>query len=176
VTELAELAAEDPSFAMQIAHCLRQDLRSVAERRPASTTPPPAPAEGKAREPTPECVSVQEGVSGEQRVREARKLLTGWRAICPALGENYANRKKIGSLNDRLVGPIINRGKGTQPMVYQDALLEWWNKLAIQAQEFENRREGTRLAVEAQHEYGRAGTVAPEIGGGVKKRRRDKQT
>jgi hypothetical protein len=105
-----------------------------------------------------------------------RKLLTGWHEITKELEMKYAERKKIKSLNDRLEGPIANKGPGTPPMVYREKLLEWWNKLAIQQQEIANQREGARLSAEAQHNYAREGTVAPEIGGSVKKRRRDGHT
>jgi hypothetical protein len=105
-----------------------------------------------------------------------RKLLTGWRAIAAALDMKYAQHKDIKSLNQRLKGPIRNKGAGTKPMVYLDNLLEWWNHLAVQQQELSNQRDGVRLSAEAQHNYGRDGTAAPEIGGGVKKRRRDKRT
>jgi hypothetical protein len=179
-TELAGLAATDPGFARQIVDCLRGGIRPVAQDRWLVPLSAPAllppPVEGQASEPTLESVGCLEGGSGDQSVPEARKLLTGWRAICDALGEKYASRTKIGSLNDRLGGPIMSRGKGTQPMVYQDELIEWWNKLAVRAQELENRREGARLSAEAQHNYGQSGTVAPELGGGVKTRRRDKRT
>jgi hypothetical protein len=60
-------------------------------------------------------------------------------------------------------------------MVNHDDLLNWWNKLATQQQELTNQREGARLSAEAQHNYGRDGTAAPEVGGGVKKRRKDRQ-
>jgi hypothetical protein len=105
-----------------------------------------------------------------------KKLLTGWHDICAALETPYAQREHIKSMNDRFDGPITNKGAGTLPMVYQDLLIEWWNRLAIQAQESTNRREGAKVSTEAQHNYGREGIVAPEIGGGVKKRRRDKRT
>jgi hypothetical protein len=88
----------------------------------------------------------------------------------------YDDREKIKSLNERCEGPITSRGAGTQPMVYSDDLIEWWNKLAVRQQELENRREGAKASAEDQHNYGRDGTAAPEIGGGVKKRRGPRPT
>jgi hypothetical protein len=35
----------------------------------------------------------------------------------------YSRRADIKSLNDRLAGPIANRGKGTQPMAYKEDLI-----------------------------------------------------
>jgi hypothetical protein len=88
----------------------------------------------------------------------------------------YAQRNEIKGLNEKFNGPIRNTGRGTSPMVYLDDLREWWDSLVIQAQEMKNRREGTRISAEAQHNYGRDGTAAPEVSGGVKKRRRDRRT
>lgn len=105
-----------------------------------------------------------------------RKLLSGWRAITDALDMKYVERKKVKSANERFQGPITNKGSGTAPMVYRDVLIDWWNKLAIQADESANRREGAQASAETQHNFGRDGTAAPEIGGGVKKRRQRKST
>ncbi len=105
----------------------------------------------------------------------ARQLLTGWREIAEALEMRYGDRQKIKSLNDRFQGPIRCRGKGTQPIVYKDDLLDWWNKMALEHQELVNRQQGMKLSAEDQYDYFREGTVAPEIGGGVKKRRKDRR-
>jgi hypothetical protein len=108
--------------------------------------------------------------------QKPRTLLSGWHEIAKALEMRYADRKDISSLNKRFNGPINNQGAGTKPMVYKDVLIEWWNKLAIRAEELTNQQEGAKLSADAQHNYGREATAAPEIGGGVKKRRRDRQT
>jgi hypothetical protein len=84
----------------------------------------------------------------------------------------YGDRANIKSLNKRFDGPITNKGKGTKPMVYRDELFQWWDGLATKQQELTNQQQGRRLMAEAQHNYGRSGTVAPEIGGSVKKRRK----
>jgi hypothetical protein len=109
-----------------------------------------------------------------RRTSTPRQLLTGWHEIAKVLEVKYQDREKIKSLNARCDGPITNRGKGTQPMVYRDKLLEWWNSMDIRYQELANQREGRKLSTESQYNYGRDGTVAPEIGGGVRKRRRVK--
>jgi hypothetical protein len=102
--------------------------------------------------------------------------LEGWRDITDALEMKYGDRDRIKSLNQRLGGPIINRGKGKRPLVDKDALREWWDRLATQEQELANRREGARLSAESQYHFGRDGEAAPEVGGGVKHRRRDGQS
>ncbi|MSU78929.1 MAG: hypothetical protein EXS16_12645 [Gemmataceae bacterium] len=106
----------------------------------------------------------------------ARKLLVGWREIAAALDMRYGERKKIRSLNDRCEGPIKNQGPGTQPMVYAEDLIKWWNSMATRQQDLANQRDGAKLSAEAEHNYGRNEKLAPEIGGSVKKRRRDKRT
>jgi hypothetical protein len=108
-------------------------------------------------------------------VAEPRNLLTVWHAIVDVLRMKYSQRKDVKSLNARFNGPINNNGAGTRPMVYRDVLLRWWNSLAVLQQDLANQREGSRLATEAHYNYGRDGTVAPEIGGGIKKRRGDKK-
>ncbi|MSQ94329.1 MAG: hypothetical protein EXR98_07205 [Gemmataceae bacterium] len=107
---------------------------------------------------------------------EPRKLLWGWHDITNALKMQHRQRNDVKSLNERFGGPIKHHGAGTRPMVYLDDLLNWWNKLAVQEQELANQRDGAKLSADAQHNYGRDGKAAPEIGGGVKKRRRDKRT
>lgn len=107
---------------------------------------------------------------------QPRKLLKGWHAITAALGMKYGDRNDIRRMNKGFSGPIKNSGSGTKPMVCQDELLAWWDILATQQQELANQRRGAKLSAEATHNYGREGTAAPEIGGGVKKRRRDRKT
>jgi hypothetical protein len=109
---------------------------------------------------------------GSPLVAKPIRLLTGWIEITAALDMQKSDWKKIKSLNDRRGGPIKNRGRGTQPMVNRDVLIEWWNGLDAQTEESANRRDGERASAETQHNYGRSGTAAPEIGGEVKKRRR----
>ena len=102
---------------------------------------------------------------------EPRKLLIGWHAITKALNMKHDDRKNVAHLNRRREGPIVNKGRGTQPMVYTDVLVNWWNNLAVMQQELANQRQGAKLSAEAQHPYGRGGAAAPEIGGGMRRRR-----
>jgi hypothetical protein len=101
--------------------------------------------------------------------------LVGWRDITAALGMPYNRREDIQRLNQSFIGPIKNHGAGTKPMVYFDVLIPWWNSLAVLQQDLANQREGAELSAEAQHNYGREGKAAPEIGGGVKERRKDRR-
>jgi hypothetical protein len=100
-----------------------------------------------------------------------KQLLSGWHAITTALGMKYREREDVKRLNAAYQGPIVNNGQGTRPKVYKENLIRWWNGLALKQQELANQREGARLSAQAQHFYGRDGIVAPEISGGIKKRR-----
>jgi hypothetical protein len=106
---------------------------------------------------------------------QPKKLLVGWHDITAALEMPYSRREDIQRLNQSLNGPISNHGAGTKPMVYFNDLLRWWNTLAALQQDMANQRDGAKLSAEAQHNYGRDGTAAPEIGGGVKERRKDRR-
>lgn len=106
--------------------------------------------------------------------KQPRKPLTDWHAITAALEMKYGDREKIKDLNKAYDGPIRNSGRGTSPIVYLDDLIEWWNHLDVKAQELANQREGKKLSAEDQHNFGRDGIAAPEIGGGVKERRSDR--
>jgi hypothetical protein len=117
-----------------------------------------------------------QGQRQEIQGQRPRVLLTGWREIMAALEMTHKDYDKVKSLNERYQGPIVTNGQGTQPMVYKDELINWWNKLASRQQELVSQREGAKLSAEAQHDYSREGIVAPEIGDGVKKRRRSKST
>jgi hypothetical protein len=165
-TELARLDRE--GFGDRLAEALLQqfpeEMEGVLARLPAAIN----------RVEMQEQAGMGERKTGARGI-SPRKLLTGWHAITKALEIPYSQRKDVKSLNQRLQGPIENAGRGTQPMVYRDDLVEWWNKLDILQQERANQREGAQLSAEAQHNYGREGNAAPEIGGGVKKRRKDKR-
>jgi hypothetical protein len=105
-----------------------------------------------------------------------RKLLRGWHAIAAAVSMPYRQREDVKRLNASRGGPITCPGRGKKPMVYCGDLINWWNQLATQQQDLANQQEGARLSAKGAHHFGRDGKAAPEIGGGVKKRRQDKRT
>lgn len=107
---------------------------------------------------------------------EPRVPLNSWSDIVYAVGKRMKEKRQIMSMNERYTGPIKVGGAGKRPFVYKDELLSWWNGMEVQAQDTDNRRTGRILSGNTGHSYGRDGTVATEIGGGVKKRRRPKQT
>src|SRR5207248_2797980 len=107
---------------------------------------------------------------------KVRKPLSGWHEICAALEVSHKERDKVKNLNKMYGGPMQVKGAGARPFVYADELLAWWNQMYIQFRDHENQSTGVRLSAEDQHDYGRDGTAAPEIGGGVRNRRRGKRT
>jgi hypothetical protein len=83
---------------------------------------------------------------------------------------------KVKRLNTAFDGPIPKPPKGGQPLVARNDLIEWWNHLAAKQQDLANQRSGAKFSSEASHNFGKTGAVSPEIGGEVKKRRRDWKT
>jgi hypothetical protein len=150
-------------------------FRLLADGLP-KLTPPQLPAEarpGREQAPAP---AVDVSRRRQTEPPSPKQLLIGWREIVAAVGRTSKDRETIRRLNERRAGPIGHAGQGTKPMVDRAKLIAWWNSLDVMQQELANQQQGCRLSAESQHDYGRDGTVAPEVGGGVKKRRRDKKT
>ena len=105
------------------------------------------------------------------------KYLTSWREILVALDKhnNKEEREKVRHLNTQYTGPIVIPKQGAQPKVNKAKLIEWWDDLEAQWAAGYSRSRDAKPTAEAQHNYGASGAVVPEIGGGVKKRRRDRR-
>ena len=105
------------------------------------------------------------------------KLLASWREILIALGmkNNREDKQKVSRLNKTYNGPIVIPGAGKQPIADRAKLIEWWNRLEIELHDRRNQARGTTADAESQHDYGRTGKAAPGIGGGVKRRRKDRK-
>lgn len=103
--------------------------------------------------------------------------LFGWYEIAEAVGRrnDRSERDRIKRLNDMYGGPIVVPKQGAQPVVRKSELVKWWNGLADRAAELQQRDADRQGTVEFQHEYGRDGTVVPEVNGEVKKRRKDRK-
>ena len=124
--------------------------------------------------------SVEKGVTDAPPATESERpmeYLLSWREIldCLKLKNNKETRNRVTRLSKEHDGPIIIPGQGGQPKAERQKLIEWWNRLEILWQDKANQQAGKRMSGEAQHKYGASGTVAPEVGGGVKKRRRDRK-
>ncbi len=106
-----------------------------------------------------------------------KTYLTSWREILQTLDlrNDEEERTKVKRLSDHYEGPIIVPGQGAQPKVERSRLLAWWNRLEIQFGDEIHQQRGKAANADAQHNYGRTGQAAPEIGGGVKKRRSDRK-
>jgi len=107
------------------------------------------------------------------------KILVRWRDIVEALplretmpqSTYEERRRRLAYLNQRYGGPIQTRGKGSQPRVDLAELLDWWNALTLQVQHAIDRERDAAATLLDQHNYGRAGRVAPSIAGSIKARR-----
>lgn len=100
-------------------------------------------------------------------------LLLSWREIADALGRPNTTefQSALKRLNDQHGGPIVTTGRGAQPKVNRDRLVEWWNALETRLEELDGRKRDEAESVKSQHPYGSDGQVIPDIGGGVKRRR-----
>src|SRR5262249_40573593 len=103
----------------------------------------------------------------------ATQYLLNWREILDALEQknNPQNQRRVRQLNEQYPRPIILPGKGGQPKVSKDKLLDWWNELEKRFRESEQKQADTEATLQAQHTYGRDGTVLPDISGQIQKRR-----
>lgn len=121
---------------------------------------------------------LQGGCGPDTAIGTPKKFLRGWAEILVAVGEknNDETRRMVKRLNELREGPISKPGRGSRPIVEQSKLLQWWNRLDLEQQDAANQREGEKLAAKFQHAYGREGTVVPEIGGAVKRRRKDRKS
>jgi hypothetical protein len=131
------------------------------------------------RQPLPVSPKVEGFAAGGSVVEQCEQpaeYLCSWRDIlaCLKLKNNKETRGQISRWNKEHNGPIIIR-KGGQPKVEKSKLTKWWNRLEILWQDQANQEAGKKMSAEAQHDYGASGTAAPEVGGGVKKRRRDRK-
>ena len=112
----------------------------------------------------------------QDKPAEPKTYLWNWKEILDAVGrkDTPENRRHVQRLSDTLDGPIVVPKSGSGPKAIDKAkLLEWWNRiddLHLELQQQDRDRQGT---VADQYDYGSEGTVVPEIGGAVKKRRRD---
>jgi hypothetical protein len=99
--------------------------------------------------------------------------LMSWREILDALElpNDGESQHRVRALNTQYDGPIILPDKGGQPKVNRDKLLGWWNGLEAKWQDSRQRQVNTQASLQAQHSYGREGTVVPDISGHVQKRR-----
>jgi hypothetical protein len=108
---------------------------------------------------------------------EPPKYLLNWREILIALGlrNNAEDRGRIRHLNSQYEGPIVIPKQGAQPKVDEAKLREWYDHLEVQWTVGHRPARDAQPTAAAQHPYGRNGTVAPEISGRVKGRRKDRR-
>lgn len=116
------------------------------------------------------------GPVGGTRTQRPKIYLLGWNEILDCLDrkDDQSERSRIRRLNETHEGPIVFPGKGAQPKVEKSKFVEWWNSLEARFQELEQRASDKKHTVSHQHEFGKDGTVVPDIAGSVKKRKRRK--
>jgi hypothetical protein len=119
----------------------------------------------------------QRKIPAEPAAGEPPKYLTSWREILIALGfrNNAEDRGKVKHLNNQYQGPIVIPKQGAQPKVNEAKLREWYDHLEAQWTVGHRPARDAQPTTAAQHPYGRNGTVAPEISGRVKVRRKDRR-
>ena len=100
--------------------------------------------------------------------------LRSWREIFACLGGNLQNTKeeraRVARATKKFSGPIVLPKQGCQPFVEKNELLAWWNRLGEAVAEDDQRRTDKEATTAEQYNFGRGGTAAPGIGGGVKGR------
>ena len=101
------------------------------------------------------------------------QYLTSWREILITLGmkNNREDQSKVRTLKETYDGPIIIPGQGSQPKADKTKLIAWWNGLDAKWTTVGSKTINAAATVASQHEYGRDGTVVPDISGEVKKRK-----
>jgi hypothetical protein len=105
------------------------------------------------------------------------KYLTSWVSILVALDKknNNPDKEEIRNFNKLYNGPILFPKQGAQPKVNKKKLIEWWNNLEYQWEVGHKKERDTKPTIDNQYNYGHSGTVAPDISGGVKIRRKDRK-
>jgi hypothetical protein len=108
--------------------------------------------------------------------KEPTAYLLSWREILRTLNldNNDEKRRAVKGLNKKYQGPIQFPGRGSQPKAARKTLLDWWISLEILMADKGHQNEGAQAAAKVQHNFGRNGTAAPEVAGGVKRRRSDR--
>jgi len=164
-------------------------LRSASTPAPTGPTADPGPVPPPAPPPTPTPATMTSTTAPTATSPPTpstpptpAKILIRWRDIVEALplretmprSAYEERRRRLAYLNQRYGGPIQSGRKGSQPRVDLAELLGWWNTLTIQAQHAIDRERDAAATLLDQHNYGRAGRVAPSIAGSIKSRRQKK--
>jgi hypothetical protein len=124
----------------------------------------------------PAAEAIPKGQGGDTDQAPVEYLMS-WREILDALHltNDEEHRGMVRRLNGEHAGPIIIPRQGSQPKVITAKLVEWWNGLEGRFRELQQRRTDREATAAEQFSYGKDGTVAPGISGGVKKRRKDRK-
>lgn len=146
--------------------------RKATTGKPVGASPPPlAPLQS----PPPAAQPVGTPPAQSDRAKPI-DWLTNWQSIAVALERKNtkSTRQTIRRLNNSFDGPIRLPQQGGQPRVDRAKLIAWWNSLEQMMDEKDQRQQDCKATVEAQHPFGRNGSVAPGVSGSVKRRRKPK--
>jgi hypothetical protein len=109
------------------------------------------------------------------RVGPPKTILFGWADILNALGmpNDSTNKRRVKRLNDEgnPKGPISVECRGSRPKVERRALLEWWDRQAMAADNLQNQEMARQAVEQNTHNFERTGRVAPDVGGSIKTRK-----
>ncbi|MBI1314500.1 hypothetical protein GC176_24675 [bacterium] len=118
------------------------------------------------------------GESGTEFVADAVQMLFSWQEILDAVGRPNERRERVRvkELNSTTSGPIrLPKCQGAQPQVPKADLIAWWNRQMLahdDAVEERSRKDAEVAAsLSPEHDYGRSGTVLPEISGSKRSRK-----
>ncbi len=117
-------------------------------------------------------LDLQEEAAAKARAKASPPVpqyILGREAILEELGQPAEQWRFILRLSRHSGGPI-QTAEGGKTVAESSALRRWWTAAMAVYGESERLAAGRRLAGEATHPYGR-GEAAPEVGGGVKKKR-----
>jgi hypothetical protein len=151
------------------------DSRRGPDSPPSDLASPPPPPSRSSEERANSTIQQAAQVPTPPAPSSPTQYLWNWREILDALDmkNNDENQRRVRDANRQYGGPIILPPRGGQPKVSKAKLLEWWNHLEIRFLT-EVGEDNTQASLQAQYEYGKEGTVLPDISGHVKKRRRKK--
>jgi hypothetical protein len=128
----------------------------------------------EARKRLKEVIPTIEKASDDQRPSVRPEHLKGWKEICAAVEVKYSDRERVRSSNIEFAGPIVIGKTGKSPRAEKSQLINWWDDLhkvyqasAQKSQEQQAEHRERQISAEAQHNYGRDGIVATEIGGSI---------
>jgi hypothetical protein len=172
---IREFVVTDRADAKRVARALLRRLDRIEGGQVEEEAVPQSHITQPAAPPAPE----PSARPSTKQAAAPRDYLFGWQDILKAINRKARDRETVRGLNERLGGPIWIAGRGGRPRVDRAELLAWWNRLGEiykandeAAAESDRDRKAVGDNQYTQGREGHADTVAPDISGRVKRRRR----